>query len=486
MKQEPLAPRDLRRWNLALGTLLLAGCAFLGWRLFAEQGAGAEEGLPRGGARAPSFRYTERADGMPVGEVDGRELTRFLEAFGIPPFRVPPPPMEAGIARSMEAAMRALAQEISAEGYGRLGLIFDALRMTDQTGACFARAVQRAPDEHRWRHLLGRNLVTRGELDQAEREFRRAIELLPSYFPTRWRLAQLRFVQDRVEEARAILLDTLPKCASPYPATELASLEIQAGRLDAARRLLEEALRRDPPNGRAHALMSQVLTALGETEAAAGHARKGRYTIHSLDPIPDPIVREGLRETDSVAYHRVAARAMQLPREEAVAIWERICAADPANADDKVTLANAYFDAGRVQDAISTLEIAIQQKPRGARFRLARAQLAIRMNDLPTALEHAEQALALERAPVAALGVKSLALMAQGRVEEALAAAERALELRPDDPEVYSFLASQYAACGRTGEAIATYRRGLAVDPESQGLSEGLAALERIHAPGSR
>ena len=141
-----------------------------------------------------------------------------------------------------------------------------------------------------------------------------------------------------------------------------------------------------------------------------------------LDPIPDPIVRGATRETDSVSYHRMSARSHPPSGKERVAVWERICRADPANADDKIDLANAYFDVGRHEDAIATLEVAMEQEPKGARFRVARAQLAMRMNDAWGALRYAQEASALDESSTTALGVQSLALSALGRGGEAITA----------------------------------------------------------------
>lgn len=472
--------------QLGLLAVLVIGCVFLGWIWFCDRSDGDLPAPPQEQVAVPSFRFFTRADGMPVAEVDSEALSAFLSAFGIPPLSLPPPPIEAAVTRSLHRAMQSLSANRSADSYGRLGQFFDALRMMDQCQACFAAAVRLAPEEHRWRHYLGRHLATQGDFSEAEAQFRRATELLPSYLPTQWRLASIYVQQGRTEEAETILRKTLLGSSGPYPCTELAFLEIQRGRHSEARTLLEEALRRDGSNGRAHALMSQTFAALGDHVRAESHARKGRYSVKSLDPIPDPIIRDGLRETDSVAYHRIAARSLgRGGGPEMVALWERICEADPANADDKIQLANAYFEAGRPNDAIATLEAAIAQEPRGSRFRLSRAQLAIRMNDPATALRFADEAIELEKVPVTTLMVRSVALTALGRTNEAVGSAERALELSPDEPEVYSFLGSIYADAGRIDDAVATYRRGLVVDPESASLQAALKELEEHTAVGT-
>ncbi|MAF67293.1 MAG: hypothetical protein CMJ84_16755 [Planctomycetes bacterium] len=447
--------------------VLAAGLGFLAWARLSSAPV----------ASIPSMRFFERSDGMPVAEVDAHELATFLTSVGVPPLALPPPPVEAAVARAMARAMEALVEAPTAASYGRFGQFFDALRMNEQARACFERAVALAPGEHRWRHTLGRHLATIGESAAAEAHFRRATELDPAYLPTRWRLARLCFQTDRGGEAESLLRGTLAAAEHPYPWAELAQLTLGRGQAAEARELLKTALERDPTYGRGHALMSQALTVLGERERAAAHARRGRYSIKSLDSIPDPIVRDGVRETDSVSYHRIAARSSAAGGAERIALWERICRADPANADDKIQLSNAYLGAGRTEEAIATLEVAMAQVPRGARFRLSRAQLALRLGDAAGALRYADEALALDAKTTAALGVKCMALVSLSRASEAVAPAERALELAPDNPQIYLFVGSVYERNGRVSEAAATYRRGLAIDPATPGLRE---ALERV------
>ncbi|MDP6764000.1 MAG: tetratricopeptide repeat protein [Planctomycetota bacterium] len=453
--------------EVALAAGLLAGLGYLAWARLA----------PAPVVPTPTMRFFERGDGMPVAEVDAEALGAFLVSVDVPPLSLPPPPIEAAVARAMTRTMAALGEERTAEHYGRFGQFFDALRMNDQTRSCFEHAVALEPRTHRWRHLLGRHLATMGELEAAEVELGEAVALDPAYLPSRWRLARLWAQTGRAEQAGRELEATLAAAEHPYPWCELAQLALADGGAQRARKWLESALERDPRHGRAHALMSQALTALGDSERAAAHARRGRYSIKSLDSIPDPIVREAVRETDSVSYHRIAARSSDARGAERVALWERICRADPANADDKIQLSNAYLDAGRAEEAIATLEEAMTQVPRGARFRLSRAQLALRLGDAPGALRFADEALEIDPGTTAALGVKCMALVGLGRAREAVVPAERALELAPDNPQIYLFVGSVYEQTGRTAEAAAVYRRGLAVDPATAGLRE---ALERV------
>jgi tetratricopeptide (TPR) repeat protein len=71
--------------------------------------------------------------------------------------------------------------------------------------AMFEQTVRRAPHDYRWRAEFGRALEQEDQPARAEAEFRRAVELAPSFAFPRWRLANFYLRQDRVDEALAEL-----------------------------------------------------------------------------------------------------------------------------------------------------------------------------------------------------------------------------------------------------------------------------------------
>ncbi len=63
-------------------------------------------------------------------------------------------------------------------------------------------------------------------------------------------------------------------------------------------------------------------------------------------------------------------------------------------------------------------------------------------------------------------------------VKEAIEAAERAVELRPEDANILDTLAEAYFRDGRRGEAVATIKRAIAMDAESAYFKEQLERFE--------
>lgn len=67
-------------------------------------------------------------------------------------------------------------------------------------------------------------------------------------------------------------------------------------------------------------------------------------------------------------------------------------------------------------------------------------------------------------------------LLSQGRGAEAIPLLERCLELRPDDPNVLSNLASAYILAGKHKRAVPYLERATAIEPDNPSLWANLAA----------
>ncbi|MEO7539342.1 MAG: tetratricopeptide repeat protein [Pyrinomonadaceae bacterium] len=76
---------------------------------------------------------------------------------------------------------------------------------TNNDLAMFEQTVRLAPNDYRWRAEFGRVLEQDEQPGRAEAEFKRAVELAPSFAFPRWRLANFYLRQDRVDEALAEL-----------------------------------------------------------------------------------------------------------------------------------------------------------------------------------------------------------------------------------------------------------------------------------------
>lgn len=75
----------------------------------------------------------------------------------------------------------------------------------DDTVETYEHTVRLAPYDYRWRVQLGRSLVQNDQLERAEIEFKRAVELAPGYAIPHWHLGNFYLRQNRIDEAIAEL-----------------------------------------------------------------------------------------------------------------------------------------------------------------------------------------------------------------------------------------------------------------------------------------
>jgi spermidine synthase len=118
--------------------------------------------------------------------------------------------------------------------------------------------------------------------------------------------------------------------------------------------------------------------------------------------------------------------------ENAIALYERVLALDPENAEVHAELGLILFNQGQVQQAMDRSRRALQFDP-----------------DLPAAHNN--------------LGA---CLFATGRADEAIVHYRNALRAKPGKVEVHANLATALAALGQLDEAVGQYREALKIDPD--------------------
>ena len=126
----------------------------------------------------------------------------------------------------LEAAVRALPG--SAEAHRLLGIVYRAVRRTEDSIEQFRRAVALAPSDERARIALGLTLASAGQAGEAERVLRETMAVLPASGQARWALAELYQAGDRGADAIGLL-------------DEAASLTVAAGRAHLYWRIAELA-----------------------------------------------------------------------------------------------------------------------------------------------------------------------------------------------------------------------------------------------------
>ena len=230
---------------------------------------------------------------------------------------------------------------------------------------------------------------------------------------------------------------------------------------------------------------------LARQHAAHGYelAQKGELKASETE------LREAVRLAPSDAVNLALLGAVLAAQEklaEAIACFERALAIDPSDTGTRFNLANTQFHLGQLETAKRNLEWILKHKPDHpqARALLAKIQAGGGFDTALSAYQSgrfADSQALLER--LASQGTRdprvfnllAWCLHRQGRSEEALAAARKAIELAPADAEWYGNAAQILLENRMLEAAWGTAAKALALDPNlTLALKvQGLVSMKR-------
>ncbi len=197
---------------------------------------------------------------------------------------------------------------------------------------------------------------------------------------------------------------------------------------------------------------------------------------------------------------------------DAIPYYDKILAIDPDDVPANLARVELYSEAGLRETALSSLDRALERRPRSvALLRATAAALrdmdrttdaaemteryaAVRFDDATVASDRIDQALAKRDAPLAvrwierlvrtnpdsarALATASRAYVALGDRPNAIATLRKALDLAPEDVGTLRGLADVYALGGQTDEQLRLLRRVLELRPQEKDVREYVAHTE--------
>lgn len=131
----------------------------------------------------------------------------------------------------------------NAVAYNNLGEAYKGLRRLQDAERSYRRALEIKPDFAEVRSNLGNALKDLGRLDEAEQVFREAVELNPSFFVVHANLGNLLRERGQLDEAEALYRQALElKPDYAEAALNLSHLELMQGRYEEGLELLEKRL----------------------------------------------------------------------------------------------------------------------------------------------------------------------------------------------------------------------------------------------------
>ena len=315
--------------------------------------------------------------------------------------------------------------------------------------------------------LLGLVLARQGKAAEAERQFRRALELYPDLFPARQNLARLYLQQQRTNEALAELRAAARLEALDRPlAFKLAELELGAGNVEAGEaQLISLAERFD--SVRAMLELARSLARRGEAQRAIGALRHaldvapnseallsayGRLCVEHQAPVAALAPLEALtRMHPAVAeyFYLLGIANLQLAEsDDAVAALERSLELDPQQILPLIALGLSFKDQKRYAESKEVLLRGLRLVPEHSDTLAALAEVEEGLGEIEEAERHVARSLELRRDNADALYVLGRIRMAQGRYEEARDALLRSVEIDSRKRRAHYVLSLAYARLG--------------------------------------
>ncbi len=303
-------------------------------------------------------------------------------------------------------------------------------------------------------------LITAGELGQAERHCRAALERHPRDVNLLALLGAILVKLERAEEAEARLRQAIaeaPTFAKPHE--DLGFLLVQTKRAQEAVPLLERATRLDPTLEKAWFTLGRALASLGrgaEADAAfersfelsperklmahaAEHQKEGRY--EEAEHLYRRVLRHNPRNVDALRLLAlIAARAERA--DEAEGLLEKAIALAPDFIAAIIDLGRLRKEQDRYGEALECFDRAIAADPGNAPAHYLRGATLAPASFTVEAIDAYQKCLALRPGHIGALLGLGHVLKAVGRYQEAIDSYAACIREAPDSGETYWSLAN--------------------------------------------
>jgi tetratricopeptide (TPR) repeat protein len=324
-----------------------------------------------------------------------------------------------------------------AERHAALGLVYLANGLPGEARIAFENAARLNPKEPLAALYSGVATQESGDLSLAVQTYREVVRRFPNFAPGLFRLGDTLLrtgATDEAAEAFRRLIAVAPDVWQGYAG--LADTKLRGGHYVEAATLLEKAVELDPKAKVARHLLGLAYRGLGRVAEAERELRRGVNAQHF--PLDDgwnvDLYKYAKRLPDQVDLARSCLQSGRF--EEAVEILEGSLRWHPDNVALKVQFGEACNLAGKPGRARQLMTELIQRRSDclNAYYVLTESCLALGLGE--EAMAHAERAIQLAPAEFRPYIAKARVLLHGNQYTEALAAFQAALRRDPGNPHI--------------------------------------------------
>ena len=312
-------------------------------------------------------------------------------------------------------------------GYERLadfdvnlgGVLYDNDQI-DESIAQFRKALEIRPNDGEANTGLGTILISKGKVDEGIAYLQKALEIRPDNTLAHYNLSSALFQKGKVDEAIVHLQKVLEFQPNSVEADyDLGCILFQIGRVDEAIAHFKRAVELRPDSADHHYYLGFALLQKGQVDEAISHFQK------ALE----------IRPNDGGANAGLGFALLQKGKvDEAISHFQKALELKPDSSDIYYSLGSAFLQKGKMNEAISHFQKALELKPNNPKNHILLAWLLATCPDDsirngPKAIELVQQARLVDGENPVILGTLAAAYAENGQFPEAVASAQRALQL---------------------------------------------------------
>jgi tetratricopeptide (TPR) repeat protein len=371
----------------------------------------------------------------------------------------------------------------NAAACGKLGMALDAYEQYESAEVCYRRARLLEPGLFRWLFYLGWAQAAQGKYAEATVTFAEAARMKPDYLPAQLKLAESLLASRQHDECSKVyqtIIKQHPECAEAHYG--LGRVYSARGDTPAAAKSYLQACELFPPYGAAHYALALAYRKLGETERSQQHFSLFEPNKTTVPPLDDPLrTSVGELNLGAVDHIRRGATLEKAGRiDEAITEHQKALEANPQAAQAHINLISLYGRLGQFEKAVESYQAALNLNPDQADIHYNYGVLLLKQGKQQDAEKAFQQALQIN--PYYAEAHNNLGSLyeQQGRLEEALHEFEEAVKNRPNYRLAHFHIGRILANEKRYDEAIQHFLKTLT--PEDEETPRYLYALAATYA----